>query len=85
MIDVNHNALGIQASLFKRDSNINRINMRSSAFSNSSGDAIDKLNDCLKYYNDFSSNLNSVYSSTASYLTKAAFNIRSCEDDNKRH
>ena len=85
MIDVNRNALGIQASSFRHDCDVNRIYRRSSTFSNSEGDAIDKLNDCLKYYNDFSSNLNNVFRSTANYLIKASFNIYSCEEDNTKH
>ena len=61
-----------------------RVYMKSSEFTNSDGDAIDKLNDCLRNYNNFCSNLNSVYSATASYLSKAAFNIYLCEEDNAK-
>ncbi len=69
-------------NLFAQECNDNQVTTKPELLTNSKGDAITEINNCLTGYDYFRSNVNTLYKSTMSFLQKAYNNLEACEADN---
>ncbi len=67
---------------FTKECYDNQVTTKPELLTNSKGDAITEINNCLTGYDYFRSNVNTLYTSTMNYLQKAYNNLEACEADN---
>ena len=82
MLHMNWQGYKQNMDFFVTECNDNQVTTKPELLTNSKGDAITEINNCLTGYDYFRSNVNTLYKSTMNYLQKAYNNLNSCEADN---
>ena len=67
---------------FAKDSEANVITKRADLLTNSNGEAITAINECISSFNDLCDSINTYYAATLTYLRKVSNDFKACERDN---
>ena len=81
-IHINYDLYANDLSMISSEASSNKVTAKAHPLQNCKGPAIEKINNCMKAYNDFALNLNSLYEATANYVEAVYNNTQAADKGN---